>query len=272
MPPSGQFDYTPYVLQLLQQDTDEAVHDEDERMQLALVVMAMQIGAEEDKQARIEVRAGKRHGLRREDLQPDPRGETGWTRLYNRRNDRAWITTMGFGVVAFETLLEKFKEVWYLHPIPRADTSSTGISRPSRRSLLPSGALGLALHWLNSTMHEVTLQELFALTPTTVSRYIHFSLIILLRTLRTMPEGAIVWPSTLEELQYLSSLVEARHSLLRGAFGSVDGLNLPLQTSSDLEMENAAFNSWLHSHLCSNVFVYAPTGSLASLNNVNVTN
>jgi hypothetical protein len=79
MPPSGQFDYTPYVLQLLQQDTDEAVRDEDERMQLALVVMAMQIGAEEDKQARIEVRAGKRHGLRREDLQPEKQGGHDYT-------------------------------------------------------------------------------------------------------------------------------------------------------------------------------------------------
>jgi hypothetical protein len=64
----------------------------------------------------------------------------------------------------------------------------------------------------------------------------------------------------LADYQFLSSIITARHPLLGGAFGSVDGLNLPKRTSGDVEIENSDFNSWLHSSLCSNVLVFSPTG------------
>ena len=49
-------------------------------------------------------------------------------------------------------------------------------------------------------------------------------------------------PSTIEELDADSLLITTRHSLLRGAFGSIDGLALPVQESDDPEIENVTYN------------------------------
>ena len=37
-------------------------------------------------------------------------------------------------------------------------------------------------------------------------------------------------------------------------------LNLPCQVSSDVEMENATYNGWLHSHFISSVIVFSSKG------------
>jgi len=99
-------------------------------------------------------------------------------------------------------------------------------------------------------MRQVSLQQIFALVPSTVSRYLHFAMSILLEILRQMPHAAITWPQGDEFLE-LSGYVSLRHPLLCGGFGSIDGLNLPCQVSSDVEIENATYNSWLHSHFIS---------------------
>ena len=50
------------------------------------------------------------------------------------------------------------------------------------------------------------------------------------------------------------------HPLLQGVFGSINGLNLPCQVSSNIEMENATYNGWLHSHFISLVIVFSSKG------------
>ena len=48
--------------------------------------------------------------------------------------------------------------------------------------------------------------------------------------------------------------------MLRGAFGSIDGLLLAAQESEDPEMENATYNGWKSDHCINNVLVFAPDG------------
>jgi hypothetical protein len=116
---------------------------------------------------------------------------TPWQVLCCSQNDRAYITTMGFDVKTFNYIVESgFGSRWLSQPIPRPEVHTSGNSRPSGRSLDSWGALGLVLHFLNSTMTEVSLQQIFSLIPTTVSRYIQFGLKILLETLREIPSGA----------------------------------------------------------------------------------
>lgn len=51
------------------------------------------------------------------------------------------------------------------------------------------------------------------------------------------------------------------HPPLRGAFGSLDGLHLPVQSSYiDLKLENITYNRWLHTHCTSSVFAFVPNG------------
>lgn len=79
-----------------------------------------------------------------------------------------------------------------------------------------------------------------------------------------MPKAQIRWPHD-DEFNNLSALVQQLHPLLEGAFGVVDGLNLPVQVSADDDVENATYNGWLHGHFISNIFAFSPQGSSLSL-------
>jgi hypothetical protein len=70
-----------------------------------------------------------------------------------------------------------------------------------------------------------------------------------------------------DEFEECSALVVARHPRLQGAFGSIDGLKLPVQTSKDVDIENATFNGWLSEHFISSVLTFSSQGkSHLSLN------
>jgi hypothetical protein len=235
--------------------------DEDEEVTLTQVAAAIILGGAIEARERRQA-ARRRLYLTRPELLRNPRQDTPWQTLYASRNDRAFITTMGLDVATFHHILDHagFARRWDTRPIPRPDVQSHGNPRLGRRSVDASAALGLALHWLNSTMREVSLQQIFALVPSTVNRYNHAAIDNLLNTLRSMPEAEISWPVG-ERFEELAKIVRERHSLLLKAFGVVDGLNLPVQVSGDEEMQNAMYNGWLHGHFVSNVIVFGPTGA-----------
>ncbi|KAI6009629.1 hypothetical protein F5J12DRAFT_905105 [Pisolithus orientalis] len=96
------------------------------------------------------------------------------------------------------------------------DTSTHGDPHPQCQSLDAAGALGLVLHHLNLTMTEISLQQIFAIIPSTASQYtvahkivpihcITFGLQILLSTLCNMPKAQIHWPQP-REFEKLSEL------------------------------------------------------------------
>ena len=95
-------------------------------------------------------------------------------------------------------------------------------------------------------------------------RYLEFAQEIIHRTLLSMKEAAISWPKSVSRLNYLSSLIQARHPYLDGAFGSIDGLSLPVQESDDPEVENATYNGWKSTHCINNVLVFSPEGKHVS--------
>ena len=223
--------------------------------------MILIVGSNEDHAWSIENRRPRRQYLGWMSLLPNPRIGTPWIHLYENHEDRTFITTMGVDTSTFHSILEVgFGHLWYTRPIIRPDMRTAIHARAGKRSLDAAGGLGLVLHWLSSTMQQVSLQQIFALVPSTVSRYLRFALSILLEVLRQMPHAAITWPQGDEFLE-LSGYVSIRHPLLQGVFGSIDGLNLPCQVSSDVEMENATYNGWLHSHFISSVIVFSSKGS-----------
>ena len=240
---------------------DSDSEDEDEDFIRALYIIA----PEEIDRTRRNRRSHTRHYLTRPELLSHPRGRTPWQVLYHSRNERAFITTMGFDVRGFQLILESgFGEAWVTHPISWPEISADAHPRPNSRSLDAPGALGLLLHYLTSAIPETGLQQIFALIPTTVSRYIKFDLHILLNTLRSIPDAAIRWPEG-QEFQELNELIVQRHPLLRGegsgAFCSMDGLKLAVQVSDDPNIENATYNGWLHGHYESSIFVLSPKGA-----------
>ena len=116
------------------------------------------------------------------------------TKKMRSDKDQAFITTMGIDTSTFHIILEaSFRHLWYTQPIPRPDTQTTIHPQPTKRSLDAAGGLGLVLHWLSSMMQQVSLQQIFALMPSTVSRYLSFALSILLEVLSTGGKGSINW-------------------------------------------------------------------------------
>src|SRR4051812_37232520 len=98
-------------------------------------------------------------------------GASGWQSIYQSREDRAYIHVLGIDVDTFDYLMDLgFRNAWETRPIKRSDTNQAGASRIGARSLDAAGGLGIALHFLCSTMSEVSLQIIFALVPSTVSR------------------------------------------------------------------------------------------------------
>ena len=135
------------------------------------------------------------------------------------------------------------------------------------------------LHYLRSLMREVGLQLIFALVPSTVNCYLSFARQILLATLRGYLASGITWldDDKLDEMINLMQVAnmmsthqsfhvtepplwQARHPRLVGVVGTLDGLKLPVEVSSDSCIENATYNGWLHSHFVLNVIAFAPTG------------
>ncbi|KIJ27147.1 hypothetical protein M422DRAFT_191354, partial [Sphaerobolus stellatus SS14] len=207
--------------------------------------------------------------LQRHDLLKNPRGSTPWQRLYHGQNNRAFITTMGFDIVTFNILMNMFAPVWNTNPIPHEDTKAGGVPRIDRCSLDAAGALGLTLHYLNATTSQITLQQVFALVPATLSCYLNFSLKILHCVASDIPEAKIRWP-TAEEMEEFMKIIGERHPALiiwingtaYGAFGSIDGLKPPTASADDSEWQNATFNGWLHSNVTNCVIAYSPRGDI----------
>jgi hypothetical protein len=241
---------------------EEEEEEEEELSSRAALVCLILLGAEQSRSRRADRRRETRQRLLRIDLLPNPRLDTPWQRIYAGKSDTAFITTMGFDVTTFERILERFALVWDSTPLPRDDTSSSGNPRLGARSLDAAGGLGLVLYWLRSPMLETHLQLIFALIPSTVQRYLPFARSILLNTVRGMPEGRIQLPQTIEEYRELSALITERHPLLEGGFGSIDGLSLSAEESSDAEIENATYNGWKATHCINNVLVFSPKGAI----------
>ena len=209
-----------------------------------------------------------RNFLSRSSLLPNPSEGTPWQALYAANDDRAYIVTMGVGVAVFQKILQSgFADTWNSFPIPRNDTRSVVHPRLGKRSLDAAGALGLILHYLNSTMADFSLQQIFALTPAVESRYRNWGLCILQATLRCMKDAAIAWPSR-NRCEKYADMIKRRHPLVTDAIGFVDGCHLPVATSSDLDIQNAFYNGWCSAHFTSNLFVFAPDGTIihATLN------
>jgi hypothetical protein len=139
------------------------------RRRLLLVVWAEIVRSREE---RTRQRNALCTYLTRSDLNPSPRIGTPWQHMHARGNDRAFITKMGKDITTFEYLFNQgFSETWNTTPIPRNDILLTALPRTDRRSLDAAGTLGLTLHYLASTMRELSLQQTFGLIPLTVIHY-----------------------------------------------------------------------------------------------------
>ena len=241
--------------------------DNSEALACQATIAILLIGVILSRSAQNEHRRLHRLYLCQSQLLPNPCGAMPWQVLWGSQNDRAFIMTMGFNVKTFCFLLEglgHFAERWDSTPIPQEDVFAHSQPRIVHRSLDAAGALGLVLHYLGSAMLEISLQQIFTLTPSTLSQYLDFAQHILFVTLKHIPAANVTFPQTFRDIEFYSSLIAARHPLLEGAFGSIDGLSLKCQESNDPELENVTYNGWKSDHCISNILVFSPEGMYLS--------
>lgn len=204
------------------------------RRKLATILMLAKLGCN----SKTTRQRTNRHILTRPALMPYPRLESAWLSIYADKEDRSFITTMGIDVDTFHFLLDcGFRAAWTQNPIPHNDVNPRGSTRLGRRSLDAAGGLGLLLHYLHGTMSETALQQIFAIVPSVLTRYVHFALGILHTLLLDLRDAQIQWPSV-DEMQEYSDIIQKRHPLIKGAFEFLDGLSLPVGTSSDPAIKN----------------------------------
>jgi hypothetical protein len=93
-----------------------------------------------------------------------------------------------------------------------------------------AGALGLVLHHMSSMLADIRHCKIFALIHTSdVHQYITLALPLLLQTLQKIPEAQVYYPCEME-FEELSALIATHNPQLTGAFGSMDGINLLINT------------------------------------------
>ena len=218
------------------EDEDDEAQHRQKRRQL-LLVLWVEIWHRREEQ--IQHQNTHHTYLTCSNINPSPRIGTPWQHMHARGNDHAFITTMGIDVATFEHVLnEGFAEMWNTSAIPHNDISLVALPCIDRHSLDAAGALGLTLHYLASTMRELSLQQIFGLIPSTVSCYLSFSLQILLEVLCKIPAAHIEWPRG-ETFNHFTHHIIEWHNHLFGTFGFIDGLKLPVEESSDQDIENA---------------------------------
>ena len=121
--------------------------------------------------------------------------------------------------------------------------------------------LGLYLMFLNSRMNINELCLIFGVTPSNCSRVIQYVRDLICTTLATREESKIKFPNP-EEMEMFAELIRLREPLVTNCIGFVDGVSIPVQCSSDISEQSAAYNGYYHDTMCNNVFAFGPNGKI----------
>ena len=130
-----------------------------------------------------------------------------------------------------------------------------------RRLLDVKGCLGLVLCWSCTRGAEWSLAVAFGLTGTRVSVYLRLGMRILVTILKADPKSEVRMPDA-AEIAMFKEAIAAKHSLLVDCYCMVDGLKLYLQQSGDSIIQSRFYNGWKHNHFVTNIFAFAPNGSI----------
>jgi hypothetical protein len=188
-----------------------------------------------------------------------PPNKSVWYHIYGKRRDTAcgeslFLTYLGISPRKYCRLLRLFTP--YYRP---AYVNSFKKGRPLR--ILPHQALAVLLMFYCTTADPKVIGLVHNLTRRRVNATIHKTEPMLSRVLLRFPEASIKWP-TLEEQQTAGVRIQSKFPLVRGRFGFVDGKNLCVLHSGDVEKQNSQYNGWLHDCFVTGVLVFNADGLL----------
>ena len=183
---------------------------------------------------------------------PNP-ANSSWSYLYKYGDDESFISAVGVSRAGFELLYDNFKKKFII----KYNRKKGG--RPSK--VCKRQALGLLLTFYASTTELKTLGQLHGVRPNTASRILKKAELALEKSLKEEPLAKIRWPTKRQQREW-ANLVQSQYSWIINRFGFVDGKNFRVQEPSDVDLQNAMYNGWLHSALITGVLCFGVDGTL----------
>ena len=245
---------------------DDDDNDDEDFILLGIVATCTRILSTQRRSWRCQLTIAHRHfrssTIRRAALQ-DP-NDSAWTTLFNSGLDDSLITITGFNYWAFETLHQKFAELFNTYtPYNREGTSIKKTRKHSGRKRLLSSrmALGLVLTWARTRGSLYILQLIFGITSSPLSLWLRFSRRLLTLVLLRDKRSKVEMP-TREEVDKYSSIVEDAYPSLTRVWGAMDGLKVLIEASTDDSIQRRFYNGWTHDHYITNIFLFAPDGRI----------
>lgn len=190
--------------------------------------------------------------------------ESAWRILFQSGNDHALITLTGLDRTSFNWLHSLFTPVYNEYsPLVSPDGTIVKLKNTNGKPRLINGrdCLALYLAWTRTRGSCYVLQMLFGMTATCVSVYLRFGRRILIKVLQSQDNSAIRLPTEQQVEEYKTAIKE-RHPLLENVWCTMDGLKVLLQRARNNKIQNMYYNGWTHDHYVSNVFVFAPDGTI----------
>ena len=188
-----------------------------------------------------------------------------WHATYRSNSDRALITLTGLNFVAFNRLLNEFSTYFYAYtPYGKDGTIRllrTTERRGRRRIVTNHACLGLVLMWCRTTCPYWVLSTTFGLVGTSCSDWLRFGKRIFVHVLASRQDSIVKLPDTVKVQQYMTA-IETKHPALKKVAYTGDGLKILLQKAGDEQTQEAFYNGWKSGHYISNVFVFAPDGTI----------
>jgi hypothetical protein len=182
-------------------------------------------------------------------------------KLYHSWCTQSFITYTGFDYDSFESILLLFTP-YFNEFTPYSSTG--GIVRVRRekgckRMISPLICLGLVLVRTWTRVSLFSLQPDFGLLHSCLVLWLRFGMRIVINILQDHPLARVRKPSQEEVTAYQQATVAKYHSLPE-VWGTLDGLNLNIQSTKDVKVQRIFYNGWMHGHYVSSISVFGMDG------------
>ncbi len=176
-----------------------------------------------------------------------------WAYLRKYGKDQDFINELSIGRGGFELLLSKF--ILYYNVGYR--TARGG--RPSRVDEVQ--ALAIVLQFYANPLELKIIAQLHGIPKSTASRTIQKAEDALRKALSKVEEAKVKWP-TKDQQRVWGNAVQRLYPAIHGRFGFVDGKNYHVAKPTNIDLQNAMYNGWLHEVFITGVLCFGVDGCI----------
>ena len=183
--------------------------------------------------------------------------ESNWFHIKHHGSEAAWIDAIALNKSAF-------LELWStMDPYMPASKPLGRKCRMEREDML-----ALTLYWLHTKVTIAKVGQFFGCPEDTTGRCMSKGLDVLDKHLASHPDAAIVWPNVSEIKQWAAAIkvkllrCKQPFDLAEKPFAFVDGCDLRIQRSSQVEEHDLNYNKKNGFAKVGNIFVWSPTGKI----------